>query len=821
MFASFLKIFLRNFTRHRLFSLINVVGLALGLCCCLVIALFVRHELSYDRHYTNAERLYLVRQAMPQQNGGGLGNGYSALPLAEVLPQEVPGISAAGRLVNVPFAESLRIQSDSAEGSENNVRFADSGFLRLFDFVWLHGNPATALDAPDSIVLTRTLAEKYFGTIDVLGNTLMLDDRHTARVTGVVDDLRALSVIDFVALLPLEYFVRERIDNGMEMQSWSMLFSQTFALLDATATPEQVASHFPALSEKHVPPGPAGVRPGFNLQALGDIYLQRSFQVGGGAFTNLDRVRAFVVIGLCILLIAIVNFMNLSTSRASTRALEVGLRRVLGSGQSQLVRHFLAEAVLLTGVAMLLALALAELLLPAVNGILNLQLGFGALPALQLVPALLGATLLVGLLAGSWPAYYLSRGEPVRILHGELTRGRNGLWLRNALVICQFTVSIVLIVATLVMYGQLRHLRALDLGFNPNQVATVTLPDKQLFNLDTGWTSLEQRLRSVDGVMDLTHAIDSPLLNMRMVTRTLPRDGEPPVDLHIAASAANYLQFYDTALLAGRYFDADAQADRVPLQPRDAPSSPRGSFIINERAARELGWTPEEALGKDFAVGVNGVMHGTVVGVVENTIASVQNDPAPLLYYVPAVTDYFFISGKVSLSVAADRIEGFNERLRAAWTQHFPSHTPQIQFLDSVIAAQYQQEQNQLRVFGYAAVLAVLIACFGLLGLAAFNAERRTKEIGVRRVVGGSIWSIVWLLTHDFSKLVLVSNVLAWPLAYWGLQRWLSTFAYRIELTPLLFVASGLIALCIAWVTVGGTAANAARRRPVLALRYE
>lgn len=816
MFRSFIKSFLRHTINHRLFSIINILGLAIGLACCLLIALFVQYELSYDRQYANAESIYLVDQVIPGRNDGSSAAHLSSTQLASLLNEEFSEILAAGRYV--PFASPVQLESDTVDSSEAEVRYADPGFLKVFDLVWLQGSADASLQTPNEIVLTRELAQKYFGNIDVVGQTLMVDEMTPMRVAGVVEKPPGPTTLDFSALLSVDHYESVRRSRGLDPENWYTALYQTYVLLSETADLSTLQNRFPSFVERHIPPRPEGDPVMLNPLDLTGLYLSQ----GSSVIDNFQRVLISVAIGFTVLLIAVVNFMNLSTSRASTRALEVSLRQALGSTQIQLIRHFLTEAVIMTSVAMMFALLLAEMLTPFVNGLLGLELSLGAIPLSIMVPVVIVTAVVVGTLAGLYPAFYLSGAEPVHVLHGNSSKGRGSGWLRSSLVICQFTMSIALIVAAVVMYGQLNYLRDLDLGFTPAGKVLITLPNKDEFDINSQWDSLKRQLQQVEGVQSVSYALDSPLLGVRFATG-VRLDGNPPVPVNLMPLSHEYLQQYDIDLLAGRYFDGGSTADTVTVQDPANAIAPKGAYILNASAARALEWTPEQAVGRDFQIslGRRGTMYASVVGVAEDTINTGLDVAQPVVYYVPEFIDFYFTTGLITLNVETARMEAFNASITRAWEEYFPDIPLRIRYLDQLVQELYETEERQKRIIGYAALVAVLIACFGLLGLAFFNAEQRRKEVGVRKVMGSSVWRIVLLLTNDFNKLVLISNVIAWPIAYVAMQRWLENFAYRVDLTLMTFIGSGVITLCIASLTVGGIAAKAASRKPVLALRYE
>jgi putative ABC transport system permease protein len=493
----------------------------------------------------------------------------------------------------------------------------------------------------------------------------------------------------------------------------------------------------------------------------------------------------------------------------------------------------------MVALAMLVALALAEaVVLPLMNGLLQWDLQLADVPLLQGLSALTGATLLLAVLAGAYPAFYLTSWSATKVLRGEVTRGRSGQWFRSTLVVVQFTISIALIVTALVMNAQLRFVQTSDKGYDVSNVMTLRLP----LNVDTTpeYEVLLERLRSVPGVEHV--ALGGSLLGGVSTPVTTPEDPEGSL-LELSMSTGSFLELFRIPLLAGRY-PGSAGVDDSVLAPARSPvnSAPSGGVVLNAAAARLLGWTPEEALGRIVqipsatqgltvttmtgtatATGVTapGATVTTVIGVVRDTVGSARRGTTPTVYLSFRDANYGSVRSGVNVRFTDAGDASARAGVEQVWKELYPADSLQITFVEQTLEALYASDRTQMRIFGASATLAVLIACFGLFGLATFNTERRTKEIGVRKVMGSSVWQIVWLLTHDFSRLVLLSNIIAWPLAYVVMERWLENFAHRIDLTPLVFIGSGLIALCIAWVTVGGTAAKAATQNPVLALRYE
>ena len=810
--------FRRRFVKQRLFLFINIGGLALGLGCCLLVGLFVWYEASYDAQYVRAEDIYLAVESRQQSAGVTSLGEYSTPQLSTVLLAGLPRIEGVARYL--ASLATVHLGSEQFEADEGAVHYADPAFLRIFDFKWLEGTPESAFRTPDEIVLTRQLADKYFGTSSALGRSITINGDSEVRVSGVIDK-PATTVLDFMALLPMELQARKARAAGQQALGFNV---RTFVLLNSKNARADAEAALPVLLERQ-----KDVLNAMNgdplvtveLKPLRTIYGERHFQSNEEGLTNGARRKVFSAIGFCVLLIAVANYMTLSTSRYSTRALEVGVSLSLGSGRAVLARRFLAESLAFTALAMLFGLMLAEVMMPVLTAYVGVELAFSDVPFAILGPVLLLGTLLIGVLAGAYPAFYLSHAEPVRILRGELTRGGAGQRIREGLVVGQFAAAIALLVVAVVMYGQLRHLQTLDRGFEPERVLTLDLPGQPHFNLVGQWPGFAARLQQVPGVDVLTLGIDSPLRSYRIGAKAVA--GEEEVEMSIIPVLPDYLPFYGIELLAGRGFLAESQADsaRFGLSAAAAGQAPKGNFLISASAARMLGWTPEEALGQVLSVNSWGIGSGTVVGVVEDTISNTNQQSAPSLYLVPETLNFALYNGTVSLKLGSGELQSIEQGLRAVWNEYFPALPLSVAFLDDKIQALYRSEANQLQFFAVSALIAILIACLGLFGLASSHAEHRTKEIGVRKVLGGSVWSIVVLLTTDFSKLVLISNLIAWPLAWVIMSRWLEQFAYRIDLTPLVFIGSGLIALCIAWVTVGSTAAKAASQKPVLALRYE
>ncbi len=808
MIRNYLKISLRHLKNHKLFSAINVLGLAVGLACTFLIALFIYHELSFDKYHPGAERTFRLSMEFDDGLTYWASNTYFLIPL---LKETYPEIEAGARIMVRPAP----VQRGQEAFGENGFLLADPEIFELFSFDWILGDPSRALADPFTLVLTETTAKKYFGDENPIGQTLLVNNGSLMTVMGVIADLPENTHLEADIFTSMETGVaiygENEISGGFDFHSY-VRFAEDANLENLAARLTQSL-----MSRMTV-----------NFQGRTRVVAVPLPEVHFNPFSNeisarpgsMSLVYSISAIAVGILLIACINFMNLSTARSSQRAVEVGMRKSIGARRGQLIRQFVGESVLLSFLSMIVAAGLVELLLPAFSNFVGYDMSIEFFREPVIVLSLVGLSLVIGVVAGSYPAFYLSSFEPAKVLKGDSTRGKAGILFRNLLVIGQFSISIALIISTAVIYSQMYFARNIDLGYNREQV--VVLAGSTTEYLGGQWETMKQVLLSHPEITHVTasETVPGPLFgNPAWFLRH--EGGVQPADMGFMSVDFGFFETYDVALVAGRFFDPALTTDRMRFAQDEGPGA---AYILNESGVRQLGWTPAEAIGKWIEFGENGGLRGPLIGVVEDVyFQSLRSPRNPTLYFVGRSQ---FNSPVFSFNFASIRITGNNLEqtlafIDATWNSFMPGQPVSRSFLDQNFEAMYQREDQQGELLTWFSLLAIIIACMGLFGLAAFNAERRTKEIGVRKVMGGSVWSIVLLLTNDFSKLVLISNVIAWPLAYVAMERWLENFAYRIDLTPLIFIGSGAIALCIAWVTVGGTAAKAASAKPVLALRYE
>ncbi|EGX99812.1 ABC transporter, permease protein [Nitrospirillum viridazoti Y2] len=821
MFANYLTVALRTLIKHKLYSAITVAGLALGLTAAILIGLFVHNELTYDRDVTDADRIQqvLVTATLP---GRAPEDGASLpMPLGPALKQAFPQVAEMARIA--PQTSSLK--RDETLFSEQ-AAVADASFFRLFDWPFLVGDRATALDDPNSVVLTAKTAAKYFGDANPLGRTLSVDG-HLLRVTGVMRDLPANTQFAFALLVPMDSQANQIPDYLR--QHWGGLMTMTFLKLKPGASPDLIQAGLPAFGAA-IPP----IRTNTGEVHLGDMFKfflvplteahlhpVRNAMVEG---TSPIEIGIFTAVAVLVLAIACINFMNLATARASLRAREVALRKVVGASRGQIMVQFLGESILLTGLALILAVALVEVLLPSFTAFLGKpSLAFNYLRDARVLGCLAALVLLVGGAGGLYPAIFLSAFQPGPVLKGNSGGSGAGGRLRVVLVVLQFAISISLMVATGVVYGQLAYAQGRALGFNKENIVVLTDlygPELQQ-KAETLRDALRQDPRIAAAALAESYPGSGTENNTGVNHPGAPAD-DGAVVLRRDAVDADYFSTLKVLQVAGRVFDREHPADAIP--PAD-PANPQklrhGGVVLNRSAVRRLGYaSPEAALGQPLMLpgkeGEAGV-EVTVVGVVEDFHqGSVHTAVAPQMF-LETPKSY----SQLLIRVKAGEIPGALDLIDRSWRQLVPDRPVPRVFLDAQLQSVYERETKTGQLFAVFSGLAIVIAALGLFGLASFTAERRTKEIGLRKVLGAGVTDIVRLLVWQFSKPVLVANVIAWPVAWVAMRHWLDGFADRVPLNPLLFVASGLSALMVAWATVGLHAARVAATKPVVALRYE
>jgi putative ABC transport system permease protein len=793
MFKNYLKTTFRNTIRHKGYSFINLAGLAIGMACTLLILLWVNDELSYDRFHENSKNIYRIMSYGTQYMIEGIDG--TPAPLAPAILEEVPGIVNYARFSDVP---KLVVKYRDKVFYETGGLIADPSIFEIFTFPFVRGDPRTAFSEPLDIVMTETMAKKYFGDEDPLGKTMEIEGR-PAAVTGIIQDIPHNSHIQFDFLTSYE-FIQQVSSYGL---SWGSFNFVTYLQVDANRDIQAMGKNITAVAAKNNCPQVAdGVE--FRLQPLSELHLdsraayRNYIDVGDGKY-----VYIFSIIAFFILFIACVNFMNLSTARSTTRAKEVGMRKTIGASRRQLIMQFFGESFFLTSVACVVALNLVLILLPAFNQITAKQLKLD-FSDVRIVFGLVLIVVLTALTAGSYPALFLSAFRPVKVLKGTFKAEGKGQTFRRVLVVTQFSLSIALLIGTSVTYNQLHFLRHSKLGFNKENI--VYVPVKE--NIGKSYESFKNGLLEDSNIYSV--AAQYYLFAEQGSFRTTDYDWEgrkegQEADIVLNLVDYDFIPMLELELLEGRNFSKEYSTDATQ------------AYILNEEAIREMGI--QDPVGKEFSYGKR---KGTIIGVMKNAhFRSLHVKIEPHVFFfmqdVSEATQY----GVVLIKINGEKTEEALAQIERVWGSINPISPFEYHFLDQKYDSLYRKENKIGTILNAFTLFAIVISCLGLFGLASFLTEQRTNEIGIRKVLGASESGIVFLLSKQFTKWVLIANLFAWPAAYFIMSEWLKSFAYRIEIGIWGFLFSGMLAVGIALFTVSFQALRAARANPIDSLRYE
>jgi putative ABC transport system permease protein len=786
MFRNYLKVFARNFRRHLGFSLINLTGLALGMGCCLLISLWVADELSFDRFHSASDRLYRIES--DEEFSGTVRHGVGTpIPLASAMEKEIPEVEYATR-----FSRFGGLQLAIGEESffEADVVAADPSFLEMFSFPLLEGSKDTALSAPLSVLVSKRMAEKYFAGGSPVGKTVRAENRLELTVTGVIRNPPSNSSLQFDWIVPF-VFVESRLNRMPE--GWVNAVS-TYAMLRPGAPPSEVAGKITALVRRY---RDSSVKTAYTVEPLTRIRL--FFRAGRGLLArNIYYVYVFSLIGLFVLGIACLNFMNLATARAAERAREIGLRKVVGARRGDLVRQFYGESLLYVLSALGLAAGMTALLVPALNSVTRKQLSASVLVSPAALAAAAGIVLITVLVSGSYPAAFLSRLQPAGILRGNGGAGR--ATLRKVLVVVQFTLSIILLIGTSVVLSQTRFLRTKDVGFDREGLVLIPLRG----GVAESYAALKAELTRSSSILGVTAMSRRPNMIGDFASDVDWEGREPGQAVRVSFAAVDF-DFAETVglkLLAGRDFARDRATDL------------KNGFLVNEEMAGLLG--RPDVLGARLSMFGR---EGTIVGVLENFHFQPLDQKIGPLVLLPAPNANWL--GNIVIRLRPGSAASAVAEIKAVWKRVVPSVPCEYAFLDEDFSRMYWREEQMGRLLGFFTALAVLIAGLGLFGLSSFVADQRTREIGIRKVLGASGLNILLALSREFAQMVLLACVLAWPAAYVLARGWLDGFAYRMDLRLSPFLLAGLAAVGIALASVAYQSVKAARADPVKALRYE
>ncbi|ACT96735.1 ABC transporter permease [Dyadobacter fermentans] len=788
MLKNYFKIAWRNIVRQKAYSLLNIAGLSIGMACSILILLWVQNELSYDRFHPRAEQLFRLTCS-----AGDFRAAVSAAGMARGLKSELPQIKNGLRISK--WAPKL-VEVGDKKLEEKRVIYADSNFLDFFTFPLLAGNKATALQDPGGILITEEMAMKYFNTRQAVGKTIRMDNKDNFTVAGVLANTPPNSHLQFDFLIPMKTLARTSSD--LQNDSWDNFVFYTYLELDAqtaasSSARDKLIKQMFSVFKAH---GPT-IQLDFELQPVTDIHLHSNYQLDVAGHGNIQYVNVFFVVAIFILVVACINFMNLATARSERRAKEVGLRKVVGANRYQLVFQFLGEALIFSFLSLVIAIGLVYLLLPIFQMLAEKNLTIQLLDG-KLLLSLIGIAMLTGLLSGSYPALFLSGFAPVKVLKGKMKVAGGNLLFRNALVVTQFVVAIVLLVGTAVVYKQLHFIKNRNLGFDKSNLLYLPM------NGDL-WAK-QQVLKSMLAQNQLTEnftVISSLPTGVESGTVDVVWDGQTSRNQVVFPSLdvdESFINVFKTEVLAGRGFEKRFRGDS-------------SAFMINERAMQIMGMNIGNAVGKNLSLGDQ---KGTIIGVVKDFhFKSLQYAMEPLILRLNKWGGVAMIrtnAGKNEQTIAA--LEKINHQLNPA----FPF---QFGFLDKDLDNLYRSEQQMGSIFNLFAGLAIFISCLGLYGLSAFMAEQRTKEIGVRKVLGATVAGLVGLLSQDFLKLIGIAIVIASPIAWYAMNQWLQGFAYQTTLEWWVIALAAVLATGIAMFTISFQSIKAALMNPVKSLRSE
>jgi len=823
MFENYIKIGLRNIARNKVSSIVNISGLAIGITCVLFILFYVQDELRYDRFFKHADRIYQVNL---EGNLGGQEflSGTTPPPAGFTIKNYFPQIETYTRMFGagdevVRYEENKQI---SNYYTEKKLFGVDSNFLQVFDYKLLQGNPSTCLMQPNSVVITEQIAKKYFGNNNALGKTLLFgDDRNPFTVTGVLANIPAQSTLRFDMLRPMVSF------PSVKRFNWSWVWTQvvTFVKLRDNAennakTIQTLESEFPAMIKQHAASGfmrigqpldeleKNGGKYIFHLQPLTSIHLHSAGV--GSAFTTLSDIKyvyIFSLIACFIIILACVNFMNLSTAQSAKRAKEVGIRKVLGSAKKQLVKQFFTEAFIYTVIAAVIALILLVFLMKPFNQLSGKDLSPSLIFSNNNIIYLCLLIIVTAILAGSYPALYLTSFKPAAVLKGKLSKTSMGnLFLRNGLVIFQFTISTILIVCTVIVFQQLQYTRNKNLGLNKDNVIIIANSNR----LGESQETFRQQVSDLRGIKSssVTTSIPTKDIFTDIYVPVQNNNEQTVKDIFLSSFIVDYdfVPTLEMQLIKGRNFSKDF--------------SDSTSVIVNEETVKQIGW--KEPLGQFLDYPGGDYQKFKVIGVVKDfNMQSLHSAIIPFALFHTSSKSYDLGYSYIIARVEPGEIKSVLTKLESKWKSFAPATPFDYSFLDEEFNSLYQSDKRMGNVFGLFTALSIFVACLGLFGLATYTAERRTKEIGIRKVLGASVYGVVGLLSKEFLKLVSLAAIIAFPVAWWAMNKWLEDFVYRIKISWQVFIVAGVTVLIIALVTVSFKAINAALANPVKSLRSE
>ncbi|MGV3539717.1 MAG: ABC transporter permease [Rufibacter sp.] len=809
MFKNYLKVAWRNLVRQKIYSAINIAGLAIGLTACILISLYVLDEFSYDKFHTNSDRIYRLTRDFKSEDGTvSLHLGHVAPPFGPLVEQDFPDIEAVARTLETQVLVEDKEQQKAF--NEPSVFFVEPKLFDIFTIPVVKGDAKKALAEPFTMLMSEKMAEKYFPGADPVGKVLTVYDQFSVKVAGVYESLPANShfhpefMLSFATLADTAVYGADALRENFGNNSFG-----TYLLLPKNYPADKLQAQFPAFLNKHLgkTDHARGRKPAeftsLYLQKVTDIHLKSHLDSETEPNGDYKTVLIMAAVAIFILLIACINYINLCTARSTSRAKEIGVRKVVGAYQKTLVGQFLVESVLVAVVATVLAMGLAEILLPWLNNFTGKEMHLSLLQNPTHLAILLSLPVLVGLLAGLYPALYLSKFQPMVVLKGTLSSSARNPFLRKALVVAQFSISIALIIATAVISKQLSYMQTKSLGFDKEQLVVLEYNR----SLREQYDAFKNELQRSSLVKNVGRSLLVPSDRLLNSMGSQVQRGDSMVTTDVTVKFVNVdhdlLPTYNMQLAAGRNYRKDFATDTA-------------SYVLNEAAVRMIGWkTPQEAVGQAFLYGGR---KGHIIGVVKDLhFESLHQEISPMVFVLPTNPASY---NSISVKITGDPQEAL-AHIQSTWKKFAPQRPFEYEFLDQKYANLYEAEQLKKQLFTIFSGIAIFIACLGLFGLASYTAEQRTKEIGIRKVLGSSVRDIMLLLSKDFAVLVIVAIVLATPVAWYSMDKWLQDFAYRVEVDWSILVFTAFLAMTIAMLTVSFHAAKAALLNPVKALRTE
>lgn len=792
MLKNYLTIAIRNLFRSKETSLINIFGLAIGIASCLLIVLYARFELSYDRFHSNSDNLYRVLTIDEALGVSSNLVGITLPALGPTMKAEIPEVTKSMRMQGA--GRSL-LDHEEKQLYTENMAYVEPSFFDLFDYKLIEGDTAD-FNAPRKAVMTEDMAQRMFGSESPMGKLITVNNGNEYEVVGIMENTPPNSHLQFDFIGSM--YPTEQDSNLVQfLNSWNSISMVTYVTLNDPNGEQAVKDKMEEIIRQH----DVGENFSVTLQKLGDIHLGSNDILFDGYNQNKtdgDYVYTMLIVALFVILIAAFNFMNLSTARSVKRAREVGMRKVLGAVRGQLISQFLGESILLCVVSLIFAMGLVSIFGRFLPLPIEENLLIYLLKDPVMLSGMIGGTLLLGILAGIYPAFMLSNFLPAKVLKGSFATSASGIWLRRVLVVSQFAASIAMIIGTFIIYQQLNHIKNADKGFSTEQIITVQLGDNQLRQ---NYDALKNELKQNSNILDVATVSSMP--GSGFGRNGVRPDGTPEDDIWIVSVMnmdENYFELMDMEIVEGRNYSREFSTD------------PQEGIIINEAFVREVGW--ESGVGKILHLGNN---QRTVIGVVKDFhFASMRHKIEPLMIFFNPNA-----SGQIALKLDASQMTASLNAVEAAWKKVNPNHPFEYRFFDEDFGRQYQSDENFGKLIVNFTALAILIACLGLFGLSAYTAEQRTKEMGVRKILGASTGNIVGLLSREFALLILIASVIAAPLAWYAMDDWLQDFVYRINIQWWVFIAAAGLALIIAMFTNAYHALRTARHNPAEILRYE